>query len=56
MLRIGRPLTRVEIETPDRNLALAAIDDDLHTWFNDQARSLDASLYGRRMYQLMAAY
>jgi hypothetical protein len=28
----------------------------VHSWFNDQARALDASLYGRRMYELMADY
>ena len=44
------------IETPDHSLEWATIDDELHTWFNDQARTLDASLYGRRMYELMAAY
>ncbi|MBA2633437.1 MAG: dihydrofolate reductase family protein, partial [Chloroflexi bacterium] len=27
-----------------------------HTWFNDQTRALDATLYGRRMYELMAGY
>jgi len=44
------------IETPDRGLEWTAVDDELHTWFNDQERSLDASLYGRRLYELMAAY
>ncbi|MBA2275900.1 MAG: dihydrofolate reductase family protein [Chloroflexi bacterium] len=44
------------IETPDHSLEWATIDDELHTWFNDQARTLDASLYGRRMYELMADY
>ncbi len=40
----------------DGSLDWATIDDELHTWFNDQTRTLDASLYGRRMYQLMSAY
>ena len=44
------------IETSDRSLDWTIIDDELHTWFNDQARTLDASLYGRRMYELMAGY
>jgi dihydrofolate reductase len=44
------------VETPDHSLEWAAVDEELHTWFNDQARALDASLYGRRMYELMAAY
>jgi len=42
--------------TPDGGLEWAMVDDELHTWFNDQARTLAASLYGRRMYELMAAY
>lgn len=44
------------VETPDHSLDWATVDDELHTWFNDQARGLDASLYGRRMYGLMAGY
>lgn len=44
------------VETVDHSLAWAVVDDELHSWFNDQARTLDASLYGRRMYELMAAY
>jgi dihydrofolate reductase len=44
------------IETVDHGLDWAVVDDELHTWFNDQARSLDASLYGRRLYELMSAY
>jgi dihydrofolate reductase len=44
------------IETPDHGLDWANVDDELHTWFNDATRSLDASLYGRRMYDLMAGY
>jgi dihydrofolate reductase len=44
------------VETPDHSLAWASVDDELHTWFNDQSRAMDATLYGRRMYELMAAY
>jgi dihydrofolate reductase len=44
------------METPDHSLAWANVDDELHAWFNDQARSLDATLYGRRMYEVMAGY
>lgn len=44
------------IETPDHTLVWADFDDEVHQWFNDQTRTLDASLYGRRMYELMAAY
>ena len=44
------------VETPDHSLAWAKVDDELHTWFNEQARGLDASIYGRRMYELMSSY
>ena len=44
------------IETKDRSLDWTIVDDELHTWFNDQTRALDASLYGRRLYELMAAH
>ncbi|MDQ3938498.1 MAG: dihydrofolate reductase family protein [Chloroflexota bacterium] len=44
------------VETPDHSLDWANVDDELHTWFNDRAREVQASLYGRRMYELMAAY
>ena len=44
------------VETPDHSLDWADVDDEVHTWFNDQARGLDAELYGRRMYELMNAY
>ena len=44
------------IETPDHSLAWAKVDDQLHTWFNEQMRALEATLYGRRIYELMAAH
>ena len=44
------------VEAPDHSLDWATVDDELHTWFNDQTRPLDASLYGRRLYEVMAAY
>jgi dihydrofolate reductase len=44
------------VETPDRSLDWAIVDDELHAWFNDQERGADASLYGRRLYEVMAAY
>jgi dihydrofolate reductase len=44
------------IETADRGLEWATIDAELHTWFNDQMRGLDAEFYGRRLYEVMAAY
>ena len=44
------------VETPDHGLEWGLVDEELHTWFNDRMRGLDASLYGRRLYELMAAY
>ena len=44
------------IETTDRSLDWTLIDEELHSWFNDQMRTLDATLYGRRIYELMAAH
>ena len=44
------------VETPEHSLDWAIVDDEVHAWFNDQTRALDASLYGRRMYDLMADY
>ncbi len=44
------------VETPDHGLEWANVDEELHTWFNDRARALGASLYGRGMYELMAGY
>ncbi len=32
------------------------VDDELHAWWNDEVRSVEASLYGRRMYEVMSAY
>ena len=44
------------VETPEHSLDWANVDEELHSWFNDRARVVDASLYGRRMYELMAGY
>jgi dihydrofolate reductase len=44
------------VETLDRGLDGALVDEELHTWFNDRARRTDAFLYGRRLYETMAAY
>jgi len=44
------------IETPDHGLDWPIINEEIHGWFNDQMRSLDAELYGRRLYEVMAAY
>ena len=44
------------VETPDHSLDWTRVDDELHAWFNEQTRQRDASLYGRRLYELMSAY
>ncbi len=44
------------IETPNRSLDWVMVDEELHTFFNNQAREMDAFLYGRRMYEIMADY
>ena len=44
------------VETPERSTAWTSVDDELHTWFNDQMGSQSALLYGRRIYEVMAAY
>ena len=44
------------VETPSHSLDWADVDEEVHTWFNDLARETDAFLYGRGMYETMAAY
>ena len=44
------------IETSDHSLDWTIVDDELHTFFNEQMRTTDASLYGRRLYEIMSAY
>jgi dihydrofolate reductase len=44
------------VATTDGSLEWVAIDEEVHRWFNDQTRSVAASLYGRRMYEVMAGY
>ena len=44
------------IETPDRDISWPVVDEELHTWFNDRMRDLQASLYGRRLWEVMSAH
>lgn len=44
------------VSTPDGGLDWTIVDDELHSWFNDQTRAVDASLYGRGLYEVMADY
>jgi len=41
------------VEGPNRELDWHIIDEELHTFVNDQMSAIDTYLYGRRMYQLM---
>ncbi len=44
------------IETPDRRIDWVIVDEELHTFFNAQARETGAFLYGRRIYELMVDF
>jgi dihydrofolate reductase len=44
------------IEGPNRELDWPLIDEELHTFINDQQSKIGAELYGRRLYELMAEY
>ena len=44
------------VETPDRSLDWSVADEELLAWFSDRAGGLAASLYGRRLYELMSAH
>ena len=44
------------VETTDHGLDWSVGDDELLGWFTHRARGLDASLYGRRLYETMSSY
>ena len=44
------------VETPAHGLDWTTSDDELLGWFADQERAASAFLYGRRLYETMAAY
>ncbi|MEO8229402.1 MAG: dihydrofolate reductase family protein [Chloroflexota bacterium] len=44
------------VETPSRSLDWVQIDEELHSFFNDEAREMSAFLYGQRLYELMVGY
>jgi dihydrofolate reductase len=44
------------IEAPGGDLSWGTPDRELHQHFNDQERTLDTVLYGRRLYETMAAF
>jgi dihydrofolate reductase len=42
------------IEGPNQSLAWGIIDEELHSFINDQQSRIDTYLFGRRMYEVMA--
>jgi dihydrofolate reductase len=44
------------IETYDHKIDWVIVDEELHTFFNEQARGMGAFVYGRRMYELMTDF
>lgn len=44
------------VETPQREIDWVLVDEELHTFVNAQSREIGTILYGRRMYELMAAF
>ena len=44
------------VESTQGSLDWGTVDDELHTWFNGHASEMDASLYGRGLYETMTAY
>jgi dihydrofolate reductase len=44
------------VEGPNRDIEWTAPDEELHTFFNEQAREIDTFIYGRRLYEIMAGY
>jgi dihydrofolate reductase len=45
-----------DVNTSSRSLDWVNVDEELHSFFSDEARAMSASLYGRRMYELMTDY
>jgi dihydrofolate reductase len=44
------------VETTTHSLDWSVVDEELHRWFGDEIRASDALLYGRRLWETMAAY
>jgi dihydrofolate reductase len=44
------------VNSANRSLDWANVDEELHTWFNDRAREASVFVYGRRLYELMASH
>jgi dihydrofolate reductase len=44
------------VEMVDHGLDWALVDEELHAWFNEQEAKVEALLYGRKLYEVMAAH
>jgi dihydrofolate reductase len=44
------------VETIDHSVSWGTVDEELHRWFTERTREASALLYGRRLYDTMAAY
>lgn len=44
------------VETLDHSLEWATVDEEVHRWWGDRTREAGALVYGRRVYEGMAAY
>lgn len=44
------------IAAPGDDIAWSVPSDELHQWFNDRAREVGVSLYGRKLWELMSAH
>ena len=44
------------VESRQGSLDWGTVDDELHLWFNRHAAQVEASLYGRGLYETMARY
>jgi dihydrofolate reductase len=42
------------VESADGGIDWTVVDEELHTWFNDETARTDAFLYGRRLHEVMA--
>jgi len=44
------------VEGPDHGLDWPVMDDELHSWFNERERNINASLYGRGLWETMSSH
>jgi dihydrofolate reductase len=44
------------VESPGKKLDWILVDEEVHSFYNQQTRETDLSLYGRGLYELMASY